>query len=46
MSWISWSMLRKLGRKGLKSVRRRRQNVRLRKNVKQKNVPRPSVWLI
>ena len=53
MSWISWSMLRKLGKKGLRSVwngrlnvRRRRQNVRLRKNVKQKNVPRPSVWLI
>lgn len=31
---------------GRLSVRRRRQNVRLRKNVKQKNVPKPSVWLI
>lgn len=31
---------------GRLNVRRRRQNVRLRKNVKQKNVPRPSVWLI
>lgn len=42
----SWQKELKSVWNGRLSVRRRRQNVRLRKNVKQKNVPRPSVRLI